>query len=129
MGCYGIGIGRVIATIVEVHHDEKGIIWPKEVAPFQVHLIQIENNPKIKKIAEKLYQDLQKQKIEVLYDDRKDKSAGEKFADADLIGIPYRLVVSEKTLKQNSVEIKKRDSQKIQLVKIKEFPKFLKELC
>ena len=71
----------------------------------------------------------QKQKIEVLYDDRKDKSAGEKFADADLIGIPYRLVVSEKTLKQNSVEIKKRDSQKIQLIKMKELSKLLRKLC
>jgi len=129
MGCYGLGPSRVMGTIVEVHHDEKGIIWPKEVAPFQVHLIQIENNPKIKKAAEKIYQDLQKQKIEVLYDDRKEKTAGEKFADADLIGIPYRLVVSEKTLKQNSVEIKKRDSQKVELVKIKELPKFLKDLC
>lgn len=119
MGCYGIGLSRLMGAIVEVHHDQKGIIWPKEVAPFKVHLIPIENNKKIKKIAEKLFLDLQKQKVEVLYDDREDKSAGEKLVESDLIGIPIRLVVSEKTLKQNSVEIKKRNEQKTKLVKIR----------
>jgi prolyl-tRNA synthetase len=117
MGCYGIGLGRLLGAIVEVHHDEKGIIWPKEVSPFDVHLIQIENSQKIKKIAEKIYQDLLKQGKEVLYDDR-DKSAGEKFADADLIGIPIRVVISERTLAKNSVEIKKRGDQKLKIVKI-----------
>lgn len=128
MGCYGIGVDRVIATIVEVHHDEKGIIWPKEVAPFQVHLIQIENSSKIKKTAEKLHQDLQQKGIEVLYDDRIDKTPGEKFAEADLIGIPYRVVVSEKTLKKDSVEVKKRDEKQAKLVKITNLKKFLAKL-
>jgi prolyl-tRNA synthetase len=123
MGCYGIGLPRLMATVVEVNHDEKGIIWPKEVAPFQIHLIQIENNKKVKKIAEKLYQDLQRKGVEVLYDDR-DKSAGEKFADADLIGIPTRIVISERTLKKNSVEIKKRREKKTKLVKIKNLSHF-----
>ncbi len=120
MGCYGIGLGRLLGAVVEVHYDDKGIIWPKEVAPFQVHLIQIENTGKVKRASEKLYQDLQKAKVEVLlYDDRKDSAAGEKFAEADLIGIPIRIVVSEKTLKQNCVELKKRSEQKIKLIKIK----------
>ncbi len=117
MGCYGIGIGRLMATVVEINHDDKGIIWPEEVAPFQVHLIQIEDNQKVRKAAEKLYKDLQNKGVEVLYDDRTDKSAGEKFAEADLIGIPIRLVVSEKTLKKNSLEVKNRDKNKVCLIK------------
>ncbi len=120
MGCYGLGLGRVMGAIVEIHHDQNGIIWPKTVAPFQVHLIQIENSKIVKKASQKLYQDLQKQRIEVLYDDREEKSAGEKFADGDLIGIPTRIVVSEKTLKKDCVEIKKRSEKKTRLVKIKQ---------
>ena len=137
MGCYGIGLSRLMGTIIEVHHDEKGIVWPREVAPFQIHLIQIpspaesrakvkkrtsfsspENTKKVKKAAEKLYQDLQKAGVEVLYDDRIDKTAGEKFADSDLIGIPIRMVVSERTLAKNCLEIKKRNEKKIKLIKI-----------
>ncbi len=125
MGCYGIGLGRLMATIVEVHHDEKGTIWPKKVSPFQVHLIPIENNKKVKEASEKLYQDLQKEKIELLYDDREDKTAGEKFADADLLGIPWRIVVSERTLKENSVELKQREKKEIKLVKINQAKKYV----
>jgi prolyl-tRNA synthetase len=137
MGCYGIGLGRLMGAVVEVNNDEKGIIWPKNVAPFLVHLIPIENNQKIIKTAEKLYQILsscggstvggQKEKIEVLYDDRKDKTAGEKFAEADLIGIPYRVVVSDKTAAKNSVEIKERGKKETKLVKISSLPSFLKK--
>ncbi|MFC1663587.1 aminoacyl--tRNA ligase-related protein [Patescibacteria group bacterium] len=119
MGCYGLGPSRIMGAVVEVHHDKKGIIWPKEISPFQVHLIQIERTQKVKKAAEKLCEDLQKRNLEVLYDDRTDKTPGEKFVEADLIGIPYRLVVSEKTLKKNSVEVKKRNSQNLKLIKIK----------
>jgi len=119
MGCYGIGLPRLMAAIVEIHHDSKGIIWPEEVAPFDVHLLDLGK----KKESEKLYRDLQKQGIEVLYDDREDKTAGEKFAEADLIGIPIRLVVSEKTLKQNAVEIKRRNEQKTKLVSYKHLNK------
>lgn len=125
LGSYGIGLGRLMGTIVEIFHDEKGIIWPKEIAPFSIHLIPIENNSKVKKAAEKLYQDLQKQGSEVLYDDRDDKSPGEKFAEADLIGIPTRLVVSEKTLKDNCVEIKKRDGQAVKLVSLSKVKKYV----
>ena len=124
MGCYGIGLPRLMATIVEIHHDEKGMIWPKEVAPFQLHLIKIENSPKVKLATEKLYNDLTKETIEVLYDDRLDKSAGEKFADCDLIGIPMRLVISERTLKQNCAELKRRSAKKTKLIKINEVKKY-----
>jgi prolyl-tRNA synthetase len=117
MGSYGIGLTRTMGTVVEIHHDSKGIIWPKEISPFQVHLISLETTVKVKKAAEKLYRDLQKIGVEVLYDDRQDKSAGEKFSDADLIGIPLRIVVSEKTLKRNSFELKERNSEKTKLVK------------
>ena len=120
MGCYGIGLNRLMGTIVEIFHDEKGVIWPESVAPFAAHLITISNG---QKNSDKLYQNLQKTEIEVLYDDRKDASAGEKFADADLIGIPYRLVISEKTGKK--IEIKKRNETKTRLVSEKELIKLL----
>jgi len=126
MGCYGIGVPRLMAAIVEVHHDQKGIIWPKEVTPFDIHLIPIITNKKEKKIAEKIYLDLQNSGFKVLYDDREDKSTGEKFADCDLIGIPIRIIISQKTLKQNCLELKERAKKEPVLVKIKELSKFLK---
>lgn len=119
MGCYGIGLGRVMGAIVEVLSDEKGIVWPASVAPFQVHLLQLGSEEDVKKHAEKLYQELQKNNIEVLYDDR-DATAGAKFADADLVGIPYRLVVSGKTLKAGSIELKERKSGMVSMVSEKE---------
>lgn len=122
MGAYGIGIDRAIATIIETHFDDKGIIWPKETTPFDIHLIAIEDNKKIKDAAEKLYNKLTENGFEVLYDDR-ELTAGNKFTDADIIGIPLRLVISEKTLKNTSVEIKKREEKEIKLVKIKEILK------
>ena len=124
MGCYGIGLSRLMGAIVETNHDDKGIIWPKEVAPFLVHLIEIKSSrSKVKSISEKIYADLQKEKIEVLYDDRQDKSVGEKFAEADLLGIPYRVVISEKTLAKNCVEVKERNKNQARLVKIGQFIK------
>jgi prolyl-tRNA synthetase len=117
MGCYGIGLGRLMGTIVEAFHDEKGIVWPEEVAPFQVHLLVLGNEESTKKEAEKIYEVLLKKNVEVLYDDR-EESAGVKLADADLIGIPTRWVVSEKTLKESSVEIKQRSSTSVSLQKI-----------
>ena len=122
MGCYGIGLPRLMTAIVEKHYDEKGIVWPKEISPFNVHLIQLDN---VEKTAKKIYQDLQKQGVRVLYDDRA-KSAGEKFAEADLIGIPLRMVVSQKTLAKNSVELKKRSENKLKLVKIFQIHKYVK---
>ncbi len=126
MGCYGIGTTRIMGAIIEVHHDDKGIIWPEEAAPFKIHLIPVEDNKIMKRASEKLYRDLQRQKIEVLYDDRKEKRAGEKFVEADLIGIPYRLVISQKTLGQRRVEIKKRKKKKVKLLKIENLYNFLK---
>lgn len=120
MGCYGIGLGRLMGVVAELNNDKDGIIWPKEIAPFQIHLLQIENTKKVKEGSEKLYQILQTANFEVLYDDRKDRTPGEKFAEADLIGIPYRIVISEKTLKKNSVEIKKRREKRVKFVKIKQ---------
>lgn len=111
MGCYGIGLGRLMATVVEASHDKKGIIWPKSVAPFQAYLISID--PSKQNFTDKVYQELTKKGIEVLYDDRQESSAGVKFADADLIGLPVRLVVSEKT--GDKIEWKKRGEKKAEL--------------
>ncbi|MDE2144376.1 MAG: prolyl-tRNA synthetase [Patescibacteria group bacterium] len=108
MGCYGIGLNRLMGTIVEVSHDDKGIIWPESVAPFKFHIIELKKGK-----GRKLYEELVKSGAEVLYDDR-DSTAGEKFADADLIGIPWRLVVSDKT--GEKVEIKKRGENKSKIV-------------
>jgi prolyl-tRNA synthetase len=110
MGCYGIGLQRLMGIISEISHDEKGIIWPQTVAPFKIHLVGLDlDNPEIAKQADDLYQSFQKARIEVLYDDRPDKQAGEKFADADLIGIPYRVVVSKRTMAKDGFELKKRE--------------------
>lgn len=116
MGSYGIGLGRLMGTIVEVLADEKGIIWPEEVAPYAVHLIEL---PGGEKDAKKLYEELSEKGIEVLYDDRENQSAGEKLADADLIGIPWRIVVSRKTAAQGVVEVKKRNEENVELMDIK----------
>lgn len=110
MGCYGIGLGRLMGTVVEVLSDEKGIKWPKEISPLAVHLVAITGgNAELQKEADRVYEMLQENNIEVLYDDR-DVRAGEKFADADLIGIPTRLIVSEKTISAGGVEFVHRDN-------------------
>lgn len=114
MGSYGIGLGRLMAVAVELFNDERGIVWPESVAPFQAHLIGLGEKGQAE--AEKLYAELTKDTIEVLYDDRVELSAGQKFADADLLGIPWRIVVSEKTLAKKSVEIKKRSMEGANLV-------------
>jgi len=125
MGCYGIGLGRLMGTVVEIFHDDKGLLWPESIAPFNVHLLSLlgagsKTAEKVKRASDKLYEDLEKQGTEVLYDDREDKSAGEKFADADLIGIPLRIVISEKTLAKNSAELKKRGEKTVKLIKLNE---------
>lgn len=114
MGSYGIGIGRLAGAIVEALSDEKGIVWPEEVSPFAVHLISLSGkNPTTKDYAEQLYKLLKEKGIEVLFDDR-ELRPGEKFADADLLGIAHRVVVSDKTVEQSKVEYKKRtDSEAI----------------
>lgn len=126
MGCYGIGIGRTMAAIVETHHDDRGMIWPHEVAPYAVHLIGLDlHDPSVKTQAEKVYETLTKEHgIQVLFDDREDKRAGEKFADADLIGIPHRVIISKKT--GDRVEFKKRSEKESQLISLEELVKKLK---
>ncbi len=108
MGSYGIGLGRLMGAIVEVFADEKGIVWPEAVAPFVVHLVLLNGDvPEVKAEAERLYSDLTKKGVEVLFDDR-EATAGEKFADSDLIGIPKRIVVSKKTVADKKFELKTR---------------------
>lgn len=115
MGCYGIGLGRLMAAIIEVHNDTKGIIWPKSVAPFQVSLV---NLAKENIQAEEIYKKLIDTGIEVLFDDRENVSAGEKFADADLIGIPVRLVISERN--GDKIEYKERNKKESELLSLEE---------
>jgi prolyl-tRNA synthetase len=116
MGCYGIGLGRLLAAIVEQSHDDKGIIWPLSVAPYQVYLCPLSlDKPAVAPTAEKIYQELQKEGIEVLFDDR-DDSPGVKFNDADLLGIPLRLTLSPRTLQSQSVEAKWRTEKEAQLL-------------
>ena len=121
MGCYGIGLGRLMATIVEIHHDKKGIIWPQEVAPFDAHLVSLRGTSQK---AKEVYQKLVNDGFEVLYDDRVDVSAGEKFADADLIGVPVRLVISKRT--GDTIELKYRQSDKVELLQYNEVAERLK---
>lgn len=117
MGCYGIGISRLMGVIVEKHNDDKGIIWPESVAPAQIHLISLGDDEKVLKAADNLYDDLTKSGKSVVYDDR-DETAGAKFAAADLIGLPERWTVSAKTLAEDSVEIKKRTEVEPKLIKL-----------
>jgi prolyl-tRNA synthetase len=107
MGCYGLGLGRLMGTVVEVLGDEKGIVWPESIAPFAVHLVDLsQGNDAIKSVSDTLYADLTKAGVEVLYDDR-DLRAGEKFADSDLLGIPYRIIVGKQST-EDSIEIVRR---------------------
>jgi prolyl-tRNA synthetase len=117
MGCYGIGISRVMGVIVEKYNDDKGIAWPASVAPASVHVVRLGADDDVMKAGDKLYADLVKAGVEVLYDDR-DETAGTKFADADLIGVPVRVTVSKRTLAEGSVEWKLRTNEKSKLVKL-----------
>lgn len=119
-GCYGIGVSRLMGVIAELFADERGLVWPANIAPAQVYLVSLGED----EAADTLYKDLQSAGIEVLYDDR-DVRAGEKFADADLIGLPYRIVISNKTLEQGKVELKSRAEQEVELVDINEVIKKL----
>lgn len=125
-GCYGLGISRVMGAIVEVFHDEKGIIWPDAVAPYQVHLVGLDlEGESVKGEAERIYKLLQIEGIEVLFDDRLGVSAGAKFADADLLGIPYRVVISKKTA-DDKFEVKKRSEKETKFMSFEDLLKILK---
>ncbi len=127
MGSYGIGPGRVMGTVVETLSDDKGIVWPPSIAPFQVHLLALGDDEAVLKEAEKVYVELKKNNIEVLFDDRAGMSAGEKFADADLLGMPYRAVVSLRSMKDSpgGIELKKRIEEKGNVVALPELMKIL----
>ncbi len=116
MGCYGIGLGRVMGTIVEVHHDDHGIVWPSSMAPFRLHLVRLGEDDVVRAEADRLYDGLTRANIAVLYDDR-DVSAGVKLNDADLLGMPVRVVVSKKTIEAGAHEWKDRNKNESRPVK------------
>jgi prolyl-tRNA synthetase len=112
MGCYGIGVTRIVAAAIEQNHDERGIIWPDPIAPFQVVLVplNLQKSARVREVSDRLYAELGAAGVEVLYDDR-DARPGVKFADAELVGIPHRLVVSERGLETGRLEYRhRRDS-------------------
>lgn len=119
LGSYGIGVTRLMGVIAEVYADDKGLVWPKPVAPFAVHLVRLGTSAETIVAADAVYENLKKQSIDVLYDDR-DLRPGEKFADADLIGIPMRFVVSDKTVAAGKIEVKQRTSADSSLVSVEE---------
>lgn len=128
MGCYGIGLGRLLAAIVEQNHDDNGIIWPLSVAPYQVYLCPLHlDNPAVASAAEKVYQELENAGIEVLFDDR-DESPGVKFNDVDLLGIPLRLTLSPRTLQSQSIEAKWRTKKETQLLPLENLSEGIKKL-
>ncbi|MFC1964124.1 proline--tRNA ligase [Chloroflexota bacterium] len=128
MGCYGIGVGRLLSAAIEQNHDDKGIIWTVPIAPYHVYLCPLyREGTQVAETAEKLYRELEKAGLEVLFDDRVE-SPGVKFNDADLLGIPFRVTVSARTLEKDSVEFKKRSEKESQLVPIKEIVAKLKAL-
>ncbi|HBI34461.1 MAG TPA: prolyl-tRNA synthetase [Candidatus Moranbacteria bacterium] len=122
MGCYGIGVSRLMGVIAELFADDKGLVWPENIAPFSVHLLSLGENEE----AEKIYAQLLEKGIEVLLDNR-EVQAGEKFADSDLIGIPYRVVISKKTLAAGGIEVKKRNESESKIMTVEEFLQLLKK--
>ena len=124
MGSYGIGLDRLMAIIVELHHDKDGIIWPKNVAPYHVHLLHIGKGEEVRETAENIYDELSRAGVEILYDDR-ELSAGVKFKDADLFGIPWRVTVGARSLAQDAVEVKRRDASERHLVPLADLQSFL----
>jgi prolyl-tRNA synthetase len=123
-GCYGIGVSRLMGMLAEHFADDKGLVWPANVAPAHVYLARLGEEPQVVAAADKLYDELTDQGTLVLYDDR-DARAGQKFADADLMGIPYRVVISAKTIAQNQYEVKARTAAESQLVTTAELKKIL----
>ncbi len=125
VGAYGWGVSRVMGTVVEIHHDDRGIIWPESVAPFMVHMVGLDlSDAGVVKKAESIYKRLQGEGVEVLFDDRLNVSPGEKFADSDLIGIPYRIVISKKT--EDKIEVKKRSEKETRFMDLEKFLELVK---
>jgi prolyl-tRNA synthetase len=123
MGCYGMGVGRVFASMIEANHDERGIIWPAAMAPYDVHLVGLGlDKPGVRESAEQVYQQLVDAGIEVLYDDREEGSAGVKFTDADLLGMPLRVTVSPRSIEAGGAEIKRRTEKDARVVALADLP-------
>ncbi len=127
MGCYGIGLGRLLAAAIERYHDDKGIIWPLSIAPYHIYLCPLyREGTRVAEVAEKLYAELEAEGLETLFDDR-EESPGVKFNDADLLGIPLRVTISPRTLEKKSVEVKWRSEKEAQLVPLNGIVARLKE--
>ena len=129
MGCYGIGVSRIVAAAIEQHNDQFGIQWPDSMAPFQIALVPLDYHKsyRVRDAAEKLYQELRDAGYEVLMDDRKER-AGVLFSDMDLIGIPHRIVISERNLDANQIEYKSRRGGESEKIAFAELPEFLKKI-
>ena len=127
MGCYGIGISRIVAAAIEQNHDEKGIIWPKAISPFEILIIVLndKNDSSVLDQALKIYQELKSDGVEVLIDDR-DERAGVKFADADLLGIPKQVIVGKRGIEKNIIEVTSRITGEKRDIKISEVASQLK---
>jgi prolyl-tRNA synthetase len=120
MGCYGIGVTRIVAAAIEQHHDKDGIVWPVPLAPYEVTVLDLQkDDPQVIATATKIYDELRAAGIEVLYDDREERP-GSKFKDADLVGIPYRIAVGKKGLAEGVVELKLRRGTEVRKIKIDE---------
>ena len=129
MGCYGIGVGRVFAGAIEANHDERGIIWPPQLAPYHVHLVGLGlDKPGVRESVEQVYQQLQDAGLDVLYDDREESSAGVKFNDADLLGMPVRVTVSPRSIENGGAEIKRRTEKDARIVPLPAVPDAVAEL-
>jgi prolyl-tRNA synthetase len=119
MGSYGIGVERILAAAIELHHDDDGIIWPLSIAPYRATVLTLGKEPELAQAAEQVVKALAEAGIDVLYDDR-DERAGVKFKDADLIGIPIRIAVGRKGLAQGAVEWKRRGTKEVELIPVAE---------
>ena len=128
MGCYGLGLSRLLAAAIEQHHDDKGIIWPMPIAPYQVYLCPLfRDGTKVEETAQKIYEELEAAGLDVLFDDRRE-SPGIKFNDADLLGIPMRITISPRTLEKHSVEVKWRAEKESKLLPIEEITAVIKQM-
>jgi prolyl-tRNA synthetase len=133
LGSYGIGVGRLLACVAEAHHDEFGLAWPAAVAPYQVHLVElrgrrVDGNEPNERLAEKIYQELCSAGVETLWDDR-DESPGVKFNDADLIGLPIRITVSERAARQGGVELKRRSQPEKTIISLEDLIPAIRAIC
>ncbi|MCX5694056.1 MAG: His/Gly/Thr/Pro-type tRNA ligase C-terminal domain-containing protein, partial [Candidatus Omnitrophica bacterium] len=128
MGCYGIGVSRLISAIIEQNNDADGIIWPQEVSPFEIMILPLDTtNQELMQAANSLYQELKNSGLDVLFDDRNER-AGVKFKDADLIGVPLSIVIGKKSIEENNIELRIRKDKSTQLIPKEDIVKIIKKL-